>query len=30
MCHVPLKNVNYLNTISEKDQIDHNLRRMGT
>jgi len=26
--HVLLKNVNYLNTVSEKDQIDHNLTKM--
>jgi len=30
MCHVLLKNVNYLNTISGKDQIDHNLMKMMT
>jgi len=28
--HVLFKNVNYLNTISEKDQIDHNLTKMRT
>jgi len=28
--HVLLKNVNYLNTVSEKDQIDHNLTKMKT
>jgi len=24
-----LKNVNYLNTVSEKEQIDHNLTKIG-
>jgi len=28
--HVLFKNVNYLNTVSEKDQIDHNLTKMRT
>jgi len=28
--HVLFKNVNYLNTFSEKDQIDHNLTKMRT
>jgi len=28
--HVMLKNVNYLNTVSEKDQIDNNLTKMRT
>ena len=28
--HVLVKNVNYLNTVSEKDQIDHNLTKMRT
>jgi len=28
--HVLFKNVNYLNTISEKKQIDHNLTKMRT
>ena len=26
-CHVLFKNVNYLNTISEKDQFNHNLKK---
>jgi len=26
--HVLFKNVNYLNTVSENDQIDHNLMKM--
>jgi len=30
MWHVLLKNVNYLNTGSEKDQIDNNLTKMRT
>jgi len=25
-----IQNVNYLNTVSEKDQIDHNLTKMRT
>jgi len=28
MWHVLLKNVNYLNTISQKDQIDQNLTKI--
>jgi len=28
--HVLFKNVNYLNTVSEKDQIDYNLTKMRT
>jgi len=28
--HILYKNVNYLNTVSEKDQIDHNLTKMRT
>jgi len=28
--HVLFKNVNYLNTVNEKDQIDHNLAKMRT
>jgi len=28
--HVLFKNVNYLNTVSEKDQIDNNLTKMRT
>jgi len=27
MWHVLFKNVNYLNTVSENDQIDHNLTK---
>jgi len=30
MWHVLFKNVNYLNTVSENDQIDHNLTKMRT
>jgi len=30
MCHVLFKNVNYLNTVSENDQIDQNLTKMRT
>ena len=29
-CHVLFKNVNYLNTVSKKDQIDQNLTKMMT
>jgi len=30
MWHVLFKNVNYLNIVSENDQIDHNLTKMKT
>jgi len=30
MWHVLFKNVNYLTTVSENDQIDHNLTKMRT
>ena len=30
MWHVLLKNVNYLNTVSENNQIDHNLTKIRT
>jgi len=30
MWHVLFKTVNYLNSVTEKDQIDHNLMKMRT